>query len=279
MSNRSIVIPGVWANGAPDVPTTPATGTTYRDSVIATQDVIDALKYNTIADSSKLNEILYRLTSLMLMLEQYGTLPFCPTTTYSLGATCMGSDGIMYRSKAGGNYGHDPVNDTSNTYWITNVKDLNPIGTILPIAHTNIPTGYLECNGVAISRTTYSNLFSLVGTVWGAGDGSTTFNLPDFRGKFMRGYDHGRAIDVGRVFGAPQTDAIQNITGSFGIDGRTRVATTPVGVFYYDNDNYANTGPGDIGDGSTAHFDASRVVRTATETRPTNETVVYVIKY
>ena len=57
-------------------------------------------------------------------------------------------------------------------------------------ASSNIPTNWLECNGAAISRTTYSALFAAIGTTWGSGDGSTTFNLPETRGLFPRGWNH-----------------------------------------------------------------------------------------
>ncbi|WP_336938947.1 phage tail protein [Acinetobacter modestus] len=67
-----------------------------------------------------------------------------------------------------------------------------------------VPVGYLELAGQAISRTTYSALFALFGTNYGAGDGSTTFNLPDLRGEFVRGFDHGRGIDTGRTLGSFQ---------------------------------------------------------------------------
>jgi len=63
----------------------------------------------------------------------------------------------------------------------------NPIGDIHMFAATNAPSGWLLCNGSAVSRTTYSNLFSVIGTTYGVGDGSTTFNVPDMRGVFPKG--------------------------------------------------------------------------------------------
>lgn len=63
----------------------------------------------------------------------------------------------------------------------------NPLGTILPFGSATIPSGWLLCDGTAISRTTYSELFAVIGTAFGSGDGSTTFNLPDLRGEFLRG--------------------------------------------------------------------------------------------
>jgi len=56
------------------------------------------------------------------------------------------------------------------------------------------PTGWLDCNGAAVSRTTYANLFTAIGTVWGVGDGSTTFNLPDFRGRTIIGVGTGTGL-------------------------------------------------------------------------------------
>ena len=62
------------------------------------------------------------------------------------------------------------------------------------------PSGYLKCNGAAVSRTTYADLFAEIGTAFGAGDGSSTFNVPDFRGEFVRGWDDSRGVDSGRNF-------------------------------------------------------------------------------
>lgn len=85
-----------------------------------------------------------------------------------------------------------------------------PVGSLIMHAASTAPTGYLKANGAAISRSTYSALFSVIGTTYGAGDGSTTFNLPDFRGYHPRAWDDGRGIDTGRVFGSTQTDQYIN---------------------------------------------------------------------
>jgi microcystin-dependent protein len=73
------------------------------------------------------------------------------------------------------------------------------------------PTGWLEERGQAISRTTYANLFAVIGTSYGAGDGSTTFNLPDPRGRFLRVYDHSAGVDPDR---ASRTDRGDGIVGN-----------------------------------------------------------------
>ena len=67
-------------------------------------------------------------------------------------------------------------------------------GTILPTVATSAPNGWLLCDGSAVSRTTYANLFALVSTTFGAGDGSTTFNLPDLRGRAIIGVGTGAGL-------------------------------------------------------------------------------------
>lgn len=79
-----------------------------------------------------------------------------------------------------------------------------PVGAVLWFAAPTAPSGFLVCNGAAVSRTAYADLFAVIGTTFGAGDGSTTFNLPDLRGEFIRGYDDSRGVDSGRTFGTSQ---------------------------------------------------------------------------
>ena len=64
-----------------------------------------------------------------------------------------------------------------------------PVGCVIPFAGAAAPTGWLLCQGQAVSRTTYAQLFSVIGTTYGSGDGSTTFNLPDMRGRVAVGSD------------------------------------------------------------------------------------------
>jgi microcystin-dependent protein len=63
-----------------------------------------------------------------------------------------------------------------------------PAGMVMYFANSTVPQGWFQCNGAAISRTNYPELFSAIGTVYGTGDGTTTFNLPDLRGQFVRGW-------------------------------------------------------------------------------------------
>tara|TARA_R100000030_G_scaffold42045_1_gene31596 strand:+ start:4420 stop:5571 length:1152 start_codon:yes stop_codon:yes gene_type:complete len=82
-----------------------------------------------------------------------------------------------------------------------------PTGSVHMMATTTAPSGYLKCNGAAVSRTTYADLFAIIGTTHGSGDGSSTFNVPDLRGEFVRGWDDARGVDSGRSFGSSQSDA------------------------------------------------------------------------
>lgn len=159
-----------------------------------------------------------------------------------------------------------------------------PAGCVNYFAQSTAPTGWLKANGAAVSRTTYADLFSAIGTTFGAGNGTTTFNLPDLRGEFPRGWDDGRGVDAGRVFGSSQADAIQAWTAKMTVQraqinnvetvsGGVRIAeqsasgigvptggqTWAVGVF--------ETGPGING-----------TARTAAETRPRNVALLACIK-
>ena len=91
----------------------------------------------------------------------------------------------------------------------------NPVspGTVIYSAAQSAPSGYLVADGSAVSRTGYAALFAAIATTYGPGNGSTTFNLPDLRGLFIRGYDDGRGLDPdGRIFGSYQLDLFKSHT-------------------------------------------------------------------
>lgn len=101
----------------------------------------------------------------------------------------------------------DTVTDGAVTWTIRKIgsEDVMPIGGILPFAGNGaVPAGYLLCDGAAVSRTMYSDLFSVIGTTYGAGDGSTTFNLPDLTDKFIEGHT---------TAGTSKNAGLPNITG------------------------------------------------------------------
>lgn len=88
---------------------------------------------------------------------------------------------------------------------------LVPTGIIFNFAGSAAPTGWLLCNGNAVSRTTYASLFAVIGTTYGSGDGSTTFNLPDTRGIFISGVGTQTVggVSYTRTLGTKQADQKQ----------------------------------------------------------------------
>ena len=137
----------------------------------------------------------------------------------------------------------------------------NPLD-LLPLTQVSTaPDGYLLCDGAAVSRVTYADLFAVVGETFGAGDGSTTFNVPDLRGEFIRGFDDGRGADAGRVFGSFQADEFKahdhnGVAGDPGTDpARLGGANRSV-----DTDTYTTSPAGGV------------------ETRPRNVALNHIIK-
>jgi len=88
-------------------------------------------------------------------------------------------------------------------------QNATPSGALCDFAGTTAPSGWLMCDGSAVSRTTYAALFEAISTTYGTGDGSTTFNVPDFRGRFARYNDNmgtgAAGRDSGRTHGTTQT--------------------------------------------------------------------------
>lgn len=102
-------------------------------------------------------------------------------------------------------------------------SEVAPPGAVMHFARSTAPTGWLKANGAAVSRTAYAGLFAAIGTTFGVGDGSTTFNLPDMRGEFLRGWDDARGVDSGRGFGTWQDsdNKSHTHTASTGADAHT----------------------------------------------------------
>lgn len=88
------------------------------------------------------------------------------------------------------------------------IASLGLTGVMTTFAQSTAPAGWLKANGAAVSRTTYAALFAVIGTTYGIGDGSTTFNLPDPRGLFVRALDDGRGLDVSRAVNTIQAPAL-----------------------------------------------------------------------
>jgi microcystin-dependent protein len=167
-----------------------------------------------------------------------------------------------------------------------------PVGACMDFPCMIPPVGFVARDGSILSRTVYSNLWTFAqasgnlldsDAEWveatkgkfSPGDGVTTFRVPDQRGEFVRSWDNNAGIDIGREIGSWQGDALQNITGVTQIPS---VAGTVSGAF-------ARTGGSVSGTGQSSQpnyyvdFDASRVARTAAETRGRNIAYLACIKY
>ncbi len=222
----------------------------------------------------------------------------------------------IYINKTGANGANPPPQDTdnwalafdpTNTQLLSNMEQVvsaatnkypssaavsayaqatgNPVGTIIIWGADTAPAGHLICNGAAISRTTYANLFNVIGTIWGVGDGNTTFNLPNF--------DERTVWQSGRFSaGVEMPGALPNITASWTAQGASRDDRRPV---LYDGTGAVNTGTYSAGgglacimtttwDGQTSQdFDASRsnsaYGRSESLVIPTSNSIKFCIRY
>jgi microcystin-dependent protein len=158
-----------------------------------------------------------------------------------------------------------------------------PTGAVLAFAGSSAPSGFLVCNGDAVSRTTYAALFAVIGITYGQGNGSTTFNLPDLRADFIRGLDNmggtpgARNGDPGRSPGTEQLDAFQGHYHQTGL-GSWDTSANVSGYGRYPDFSGA-TGPNPQRSVGAPITDGSHnVPRTASETRPRNVAMYYIIK-
>lgn len=162
---------------------------------------------------------------------------------------------------------HDGV--TAGGHSVTTTQ----IATIIIMPVNSVPTGFLECNGAELSRTTYADLFSAIGTTYGAGNGSTTFNIPDLRGEFIRGFDNGRGVDNGRVLGSFQNHSFEQHDHQVNQKGDRVVQTSrPI---IEDGTTYQ----AEHSTGYQAYRNYLTSIEGGNETRPRNVAMMYCIKY
>jgi len=149
-----------------------------------------------------------------------------------------------------------------------------PVGTIITYAAVTRPEGWLYCNGQAFNKTAYPELFGIIGCSFGCPD-SSTFNVPDLRGEFVRGYDAGRGVDNGRVLGNAQAAGTNTLAwvqmnnqGPYASPGGTTVPLdgTLSGMVY----------SGSSAGGVNWHL---QFQLSGAETRPRNIALTYLIKH
>lgn len=144
----------------------------------------------------EMNTLIGELQQNTYFQQQGGVYDYSANIDYTVGTRVL-YNGDFYKCIADNGPSGTVADPTNTHYWdrlITKsefdvaISSAVPVGTILDYGGTTAPSGFLICNGAAVSRTAYSALFSVIGTRFGAGNGSTTFNLPLFTGgQFARG--------------------------------------------------------------------------------------------
>lgn len=137
-----------------------------------------------------------------------------------------------------------------------------PVGTVLHYASITPPDGWLVCDGSLIKRADFPALYAVIGTTYSAGDGSTTFGLPNLLGEFIRGWDKNRGVDSGRSFGSSQTDELKS--HSHVVPGEVAASTGSSSRTVSGNQTGTNNGITQLTGGS--------------ETRPRNVALLPIIK-
>lgn len=240
-------------------------------------------------ERDKFNELMYQITNALKILQSFGG-----ASEFIAAADNGGSPypyaqfarvlyaGKVYESISGGNTTTPP----SSSWVEVNASDtLNPVGSLVMMTYdSTAPLGYLYANGQAVSRTVYARLFAALGTSYGSGDGSTTFNLPDFRAYFPRGWDDGRGVDSGRAMPSGQADAFRSHThtGSTSTDGTHSHTLGP--VWAPGAGGAIGSGTGGTLVGTTASAGSHNHTLTiasagGAETRPINQAVKFYIKF
>ena len=165
--------------------------------------------------------------------------------------------------------------DISGSVISINSANITPPGSISAYGGFSSPMGWLLCDGSAVSRTTYANLYAAIQTNFGSGDGSTTFNLPDFRGRFLRGRDAGAGNDPDNASRTAMNAGgnIGNLVGSVQAD---ELKSHSHGIPVNSNSNTGNGGW--LSSGSLTQTNSTNATG-GNETRPVNAYVNYIIKY
>ena len=175
---------------------------------------------------------------------------------------------------------NDAVNVGQMNSAIATASDsLHSIGDIKASVRGENHGHWFLCNGQAISRETYADLYAIIGTNFGAGDGVTTFNLPDYRGKFLRGLGGNSAANIYTT----QNEGLPNITGNFGSGCllNWQGSTTGGALYRGSSGGGQNAGGTDGGTDSSINLDASRsngIYGASSHVTPINQAINYFIK-
>jgi microcystin-dependent protein len=164
---------------------------------------------------------------------------------------------------------------TAGVWYLQSVGDTAPVGSVIALPYATVPSGYLECDGSSLLRASYSALFAVISDDYGAADG-THFNLPDYRGKFLRGWAHGQTTDPDK---ATRTDRGDGTGGD--VVGSKQADEIASHTHQYHDGGY-DSGGSTYTEGSVNQNSPRLYTSAATggsETRPKNVNVMYCIKY
>jgi hypothetical protein len=194
-------------------------------------------------------------------------------TITSGGNVGIGTTAPTAKLHIGGTAGNDGIKFPDGSLQTTAYSPLT--GSIVTMMTATCPSGHLEANGGAISRTTYSALFTSISTMYGSGDGSTTFNLPDLRCYFLRGWAHGATTDPDKASRTNRGD------GTTGDNVGTKQADEIIGHTHSSGGYQPLTPGGGVGAYTNSLVGGAAATSSTggSETRPKNINVLYCIKY
>ena len=223
---------------------------------------------------------LFKYLGDQIFYTQNGGIPsYNAAYDYIPGRVVLYTDNNLYKCIQANGASSTVVAPTDSTYWsqiptYADLVDPVPTGVVLPFGGSTVPEGFLLCNGAAISRTTYAKLFAAIGTLYGAGDGATTFNLPDMRDRFAEGaggtYSVGTAVEAG----------LPNITGNLHLVTGSNDCT---GSFYFTSSTNSRISASVVANANNdIGFSASKstsIYGNSTTVQPSSLVLNYVIKY
>ena len=235
------------------------------------------------------NTLSYVTTSQIAYLQQEGIAEYHAETEYHQNSIVKESGTTnLYVSLTNNNTGNAVNSGGDNAFWkfagdlVSLVSGQVPVGTINAFASQTLPANYLECDGSTLSTSQFNNLFNVIGYTYG-GSG-TSFNVPDLRGEFIRGWDNGRGIDSGRAFGSSQTDEFKSHRHfSVFLTDNTNVFDSLTGTQSIGRDSSNGVDDGNLEYNLLGSNNEADVGGTSfsggVETRPRNVALKYIIRF
>lgn len=232
---------------------------------------------------------LFKYLGDQIFYTQNGGIPsYNAAYDYIPGRVVLYTDNNLYKCIQANGASSTVVAPTDSTYWsqiptYTDLPDPIPTGVILTFGGSTVPEGFLLCNGAAISRTTYAKLFAAIGTLYGAGDGATTFNLPDMRDRFAEGaggtYSVGTAVEAGlpNIIGSVKS-LMSPTSEAWSVSSYTSGAFTAGNVKKLSSDIISGSGDTEFDLSFIASLSSS-IYGNSTTVQPLSLILNYIIKY